>query len=428
MHGDPWQAAWQQFFLWQQQYQPQEYLLACSGGADSMALLQQLSALKPRLSAPLRVMYIDHGWHAQAQQWGETVAAAAQARGFACERLALQIDKSANAEARAREARYAAFARALAPRGVLLTAHQQDDQAETFLLNLLRGSGIEGLSAMPGRKAFARGEHWRPLLNISRVEIERYIACQGIETVHDDSNEDRRYRRNWLRHEILPRLRQSYPQASAAIARSAQHLAEVRRWQEEYLEAQLAGSGDCLALAQLQQHALPRQAMLLRHWLRRQGLALPPRARLQEWLRQLAGAAASAVLEYGDVLLYCQGGHIAHLPRRPPAAPPPFAAITDWQGIGELSVTAGAALLAGRDCRWALYPPGQRFRPEGKHYSKPLKEWLRLAGIAPPLRRRLPLLWVDGELAWVGGLGAAQAFAGLVLLWHKKPYSDTIAR
>ena len=418
----------EEFFAWQAQYRPREYLLACSGGVDSIVLLHELHDAKARLSAPLRVIYINHGWHEQAAAWGELVQKTAYDYGFSCQIVPLNLPKQGNAEAQAREARYAVFAQTLAERGVLLTAHHQDDQAETFLLNLLRGSGIEGLSAMPARRVFAQGEHWRPLLTSSRADLEHRLALYGLNHVCDDSNADIRYRRNWLRHEVLPLLQSRYPQAIASIAQSAAHVAEARGLQEQWLDGLLSQHQTAFPLAPYRDKPLAQLAIFLRRWLVLQALPLPPRARLQEFLRQIAAGADYAAIEYAQTLLYYYDDAIHYLSQQAPSAPPSFALTTDWAGIGRLEVQAGHELLRGKDCRWTLYPPAQAFRPVGKRHAKPLKEWLRLARIAPPLRRRLPLLWVDGQLAWAGELGAATAFAQLVLLWHRKPNSDTIAR
>lgn len=415
------------FFSWQAQYQPSEYVLGCSGGIDSMALLHQLYISKSQLSAPVRVIYMHHGWHFQATEWGKLIEKVARNYGFFYQMIPLQLSQGRNAEALAREARYEAFATHLAQHGVLLTAHHQNDQAETFLLNLLRGSGLEGLSAMPARRRFAQGEHWRPLLQISRVDLERYVREQGLESVHDDSNDDIRYRRNWLRHEILPLLCHCYPQAVASIAQSAQHLSAALNFQESAIDERL-NQDICaaLSLTLLEDKPLEQQAIFLRRWLSRQYVALPPRAQLQEFLRQISSEVDYASIAYADVVLFYYDGKIDYFSNQEIAPAPPFALETYWEGVGQLLVEKGAGLLLGRKCRWSCYPPGQAFRPVGKKYSKPLKEWLRLARIAPPLRRRLPLLWVDEQLAWVGGIGAAEAFSELELLWNKKTNSDTI--
>ena len=146
------------FWRWQEEYRPAAFLLALSGGRDSMALLQALTLRRARLAAPLLACYVNHGWSAAGADWGVFCQREAAARGVPCEIVKLDwADGGGNAEARARTLRYQALAARLPPRGVLLTAHHRDDQAETFILQALRGSGLDGLAAMPARRAFAGG-------------------------------------------------------------------------------------------------------------------------------------------------------------------------------------------------------------------------------------------------------------------------------
>ena len=216
------------FWRWQEEYRPAAFLLALSGGRDSMALLQALTLQRARLAAPLLACYVNHGWSAAGADWGAFCQREATARDVPCEIVKLDwADGGGNAEARARTLRYQALAARLPPRGVLLTAHHRDDQAETFLLQALRGSGLDGLAAMPARRAFAGGEHWRPLLDVPRAAIEAFVAAEDVTYLDDPSNADPHYARNRLRLIALPALHEAFPQADAALARSAAWLGEA---------------------------------------------------------------------------------------------------------------------------------------------------------------------------------------------------------
>ena len=417
------------FWRWQAAYRPSVYLLALSGGRDSMALLQALVLQRARLTAPLVACYVNHGWSAAGADWGDFCQREAAARGVPCDVVTLdwQVGQG-NAEARARTLRYQALAARLPPRGVLLTAHHRDDQAETFLLQALRGSGLDGLAAMPARRTFADGEHWRPLLDVPRAALEDFVAAQGAAYLDDPSNDDPHYARNRLRLEALPALRDAFPQADATLARSAAWLGEALAVQQGLLDGIL---GEATTV-------LPWQALcarfdaatckaLLRRWLQRAGQPLPPAARLLSFIEALAGNG-HAELRYGATVVLQHRGALHLFQASTPQAPPPFALQTVWPGVGELSLRAGADLLVGRDCRWALYPCAAHWQEPGRRYAESLKNVLQRKGVPPWLRRRLPLLVVDGECAWLGGFGAAAGWQGLVFDWQKQAHFVNIRR
>ncbi len=417
------------FWHWQAAYRPSAFLLALSGGRDSMALLQALTLQRARLTAPLVACYVNHGWSAAGADWGDFCQREAAARGVACDIVTLDWQAGqGNAEARARALRYQALAARLPPRGVLLTAHHRDDQAETFLLQALRGSGLDGLAAMPARRRFAGGEHWRPLLDVPRAALEDFVAAQGVAYLDDPSNDDPHYARNCLRLEVLPALRGAFPQAEAALARSAAWLGEALSVQQALLDGILGDAATVLPWqALMERFDAATCKALLRRWLQRAGQPLPPAARLMSFVDALAGNG-HAELRYGATVVVQHRGALHLFQASTPQAPPPFALETVWPGVGELLLRAGADLLAGRDCRWALYPCAAHWQEPGRRYAESLKNVLQRKGVPPWLRRRLPLLVVDGECAWLGGFGAAAGWQGLVFDWQKQAHFVNIRR
>ena len=260
-----------------------------------MALLQALVAQRQRLTAPLVACYVDHGWSAASGEWGAFCVREAAARGVGCEvlRLNWQTAPGESLEAKARLLRYQALAARLPPRGVLLTAHHREDQVETFFLQLLRGSGLDGLAAMPAQRPFADGAHWRPLLDTSRAAIEAFVAVEGVPFLDDPSNVDTRFARNRLRHAGLPPL----VEMAAAVARSAGWLAEAQAVQQALLdeilgEAQTVLPWDALAAA----HGTTVAKALLRRWLQRAGQPAPPGKRLLSFIDALGGQNGHAEL------------------------------------------------------------------------------------------------------------------------------------
>ena len=417
------------FWRWQAAYRPSAFLLALSGGRDSMALLQALTLQRAQLSAPLVACYVNHGWSAAGAEWGVFCQREAAARGVPCDIVTLDWQAGqGNAEARARALRYQALAARLPPRGVLLTAHHRDDQAETFLLQALRGSGLDGLAAMPARRTFADGEHWRPLLDVPRAVIEDFVAAHHVPYLDDPSNDDPHYARNRLRLEALPALRDAFPQADATLARSAAWLGEALAVQQGLLDGILGEATTVLPWRALcERFDAATCKALLRRWLQRAGQPLPPAARLLSFIEALAGNG-HAELRYGATVVLQHRGALHLFQASTPQAPPPFAPQTVWPGVGELSLRAGADLLAGRDCRWALYPCAAHWQEPGRRYAESLKNVLQRKGVPPWLRRRLPLLVVDGECAWLGGFGAAAAWQGLVFDWQKQAHFVNIRR
>ena len=414
------------FWRWQAAYRPAAYVLALSGGRDSMALLQALVAVRQRLIVPLTACYVDHGWSTASGAWGAFCVREAAARGVACEVLRLDWQAAAgeSMEARARALRYQALAARLPPRGVLLTAHHREDQVETFFLQLLRGSGLDGLAAMPAQRPFADGAHWRPLLDTPRADIEAFVAAERVAFLDDPSNADTRFARNRLRHTGLPPL----AEMAAAVARSAGWLAEAQAVQQALLDGILGAAQTVLPWdALVAAHGAMVAKALLRRWLQRAGQPAPPGKRLLSFVEALGGQNGHAELCYGGTVVVQHRGCLHLFRASTPQSPPPFAAVSDWPGVGVLRLRAGQDLLAGRDCRWALFPCAARWQAPGQRYPQSLKNFLQNSGVPPYLRRRLPLLLVDGEAAWLGGFGAAAGRDGLAFDWHQQAHSVSIS-
>ncbi|MDO5090222.1 MAG: tRNA lysidine(34) synthetase TilS [Cardiobacteriaceae bacterium] len=399
------------FLHWQVDYRPAAFLLAFSGGRDSVAMLDWLSRMD--LAAPLSLCHVHHGWRAEADDWADWCVAKAADYGVACAVVRVEAHgaRGESVEAVARAARYQALAARLPPRGVLLTAHHQDDQAETFLLAALRGSGVQGLAAMPGRKAFARGEHWRPWLAVPRAAIDAYVAERNLDFLDDPSNAEMRFRRNALRHQVLPLL------DARALALSAQRAGEdlaVQQWLLDRLLPEALENPLPWRAFVAEPPAL--QAAVVRRFLQRAGLPMPPGERLAEWLRQVRMGGGEPLLAYGEWRLVFYRDEVFLYREVAVGDAPAFAPLTLWAGVGELRVSGVD------EGEWALARGGMRFN------GKTLKDAFQKAGIPRFERARTPVLLVAGEAVWAGGLGCARGVAGLVVEWQKKPWSVSIRR
>ncbi|MCW8919149.1 MAG: tRNA lysidine(34) synthetase TilS [Gammaproteobacteria bacterium] len=421
------------------------YWLAYSGGLDSSVLLHALARLGAALPAPLSVLHVDHGLSLHSAAWSARCREQCAALGLSLHEVRVTVERrQGGVEAAARAARYAAFAERLGTGETLLTAHHQDDQAETLLLQLLRGGGVRGLAAMPPQRPFAAGLLARPLLGFSREALKAYAEAEGLGWVEDPSNFDTVLERNFLRHKLLPLLERRRGGMRPLLARSADHFAEAAGLLDELAAQDLAvvvqerGGAAALSIAALRGLSVARQRNLLRYWLRTLGLAPPDSRNLQRILDELLPAAVDAMplvsWPGAEVRRYRDRLHaMSPLPLPPPVAWPPLR----WGGeavtrlpaeLGVLQMTRVAghgireALLAGEvTIGWrrggeALALPGR-----GGHHL--LKKLYQEAAIPPWERGRRPLLYIDGQLAQVAGLWSDSRFAcganepGIVFEW-----------
>ena len=273
-------------------------VVGVSGGRDSACLLVAIAQLRRRglSELPLRAVHVDHGLQPAAPEFRAACARACARYGVAFTVLTVSVDTAGgeSVEAAARDARYAGFARDLQVGECLLTAHHADDQAETVLLQWLRGAGVKGAAAMPACRSLGPGFHVRPLLEVSRRELEQFAAAEGVVACSDPMNVDVRFDRAYLRAQVWPVLLRRWPGAATALSRAGRHAAEAQGFLDRAGAATLARLQDGEALCVTGLRALPRaeQLNVLRFWIARRGVVLPPVARLNEGLRQILDAAA----------------------------------------------------------------------------------------------------------------------------------------
>lgn len=401
------------------------FWVAFSGGLDSSVLLDLLAGARERLSAPLGAVHVHHGLQAEADAWAERCAERAARLDLPLVRLDVDARPPAGAspEAAAREARYRALADWLPQGGALLSAHHRDDQAETLLLQLLRGAGPDGLAGMPAVAPLGQGILLRPLLDVPRAALEARARARGLVWSEDPSNRDPRFDRNRIRHALLPTLEARWPGARAVIARAAGLQAEASRLLAQLAEQDLAmvagsvpGTLDCDRLRALD---ADRQRNLLRHWLRRAGLQLPPQRMLENLRRTVPAARPDAtprVRWAGGEVRRHRGLLFAMTPLPAPALAGRRAL---WHGEilnlpelgGTLAWEAGSGLdaaLVEAGLRLELRRGGERLQPAGRREHQSLKHLLQAAGIPPWERERLPLLYAGERLVAVPSLWVAE--------------------
>jgi len=412
-----------------------------SGGRDSVVLLDALAAVAPARSLAVTAIHIHHGLSPNADSWAQFCLERCSDLGIACVIRRVDVARQARAslEALARHARYAALAEVARGIGatVVALAHHRNDQAETLLLQLLRGAGPHGLAAMPALRVDAAGTGWwRPLLEIPRSRIDDYAGDRKLTWIEDESNADVDHARNAVRHRVLPTLLEVAPQADATLARAAAHQAEAARLLDELAQNDADGVFDgvtlrCQALDALAPH---RARNLLRWFLRGQGLPAPSTARLAAMLDQLRGARRDAVirLAHAGVEIGMHQGRIAlH-------AVPPESFDVRWHGEPELKLPHGVLTFGraegsgidlaqlGHDVHVRSRVGGERFQIAADRPRRALKSILRDAGIPPWERRGLPLIFCGEALAAVAGLGTDAALCagpgqtGLTVDWYPR--------
>jgi len=271
--------------------------VALSGGVDSTALLAALAQARSG-GLRLRALHVNHGLHPNAKRWSAHCRKLAQRLEVPLKVLSVTVprERGGSLEEAARVARYRCFAQQLRGGEALLTAHTQDDQLETVLLQLFRGGGLPGLAAMPAVAPLGAGKLVRPLLGRSRRELETWVRARGIAWIEDDTNLDERFDRNYLRRRVLPAVRQRWPGVAAAAARSARHAAEAQGLLAALAQADLERARDGASLSVKALRSLPpdRRRNVLRAWIASRGLALPDARRLEEIAGPLIAARADA--------------------------------------------------------------------------------------------------------------------------------------
>lgn len=403
----------------------QRYLVAFSGGCDSCVLLHALVVLRGQLTAPVAAVHVDHGLQSGSEAWLQRCEAqcAAWQVPFVGRRVNARARAGESGEAAARKARYDAMRALMQAGDVLLTAHHRDDQAETFLLQLLRGAGPRGLAAMPECTPFGSGYLARPLLGFTRDEICAYASRAGLHWIDDPSNFDTVFDRNYLRNEVMPRLRQRWPAAGRVIARAATHQAESVQLLDALAEIDAAqtGAGEALSVTALQTLSGARARNLLRWWIRGRGLPVPDATRLSRILDEVAGARVDAEpcvrWQGAEARRYRDGLFVLAPPTPIPAAALPWEPHSELvvPGLGILNAVLAPGGLSPEVCEAGLTVrfgvAGERCRPTGHAHHQTLKKLWQQAGVPPWVRERTPLLYVEGRLAAVAGRWICAEFA-----------------
>jgi tRNA(Ile)-lysidine synthase len=421
-------------------------VVALSGGADSASLLAATAALGASFRGlRLRAVHIDHGLQTAAASFRESCAALCTGLNIPLTviRVIVQTPPGASLEAAARDARYAALEEELKPGECLLTAHHSADQAETLLLQALRGAGLKGMSAMPICRPLGRGWHLRPLLEVPQSELLlAFGASSSGVSVVDPMNEDLRFDRGYLRRQVWPLIESRWPGAAATLARTARHVAEAQELLDRAAAADVERLRDGVALSVPGLRALrsPERINALRFWLCDANVELPSTARLNEALRQIFEAEADHLpaIVWGDYALrrYRQRVYLTD------AQPPRLEGTRRWRVAPDSRIDLGpnsgtlrwAAQVGGIDPQRLpetvtvrRRDGGEALRPGVASKTQSVQHLCQSQGVLPWMRDALPLVFADEDLIAVADLWlearwcVAPLEPGLAVVWEGGP-------
>jgi len=413
-------------------------LLALSGGLDSSVLLHLLVSLKPILRFELHALHVHHGLSPNADAWAALCMEQCQSLDVPIRVVQVNVDQSSKLgiEAEARQMRYQALfdERLSIQADFIVTAHHQDDQAETFILQLMRGAGVKGLSSMAEVDRIR--SLIRPLLRVSRQALYDYAIQNELQWCDDESNDNTQYERNFVRHDVMPILQARYPSVKSVLSRTASHLAEANALLNTLAEidAQTLVVNDSVCLQGLSQLSNSRAKNLLRWWFAQHYLSMPTSDHLAEMLQQLLNAKPDAELsikiQHYTLRRYQQRAYLSI-----EQINEPFDLV--WNGENELMVPNGGKLIfrqvegAGLALKFGMTrlritnrSGGERFKPDVLRPTRTLKHLLQAANIPPWQRDHLPLIYWQDTLACVPGVGVAHELRasknelGLDITWQ----------
>ena len=411
--------------------QQHSLLVGLSGGMDSVVLLYGMCRVaEESLSlGAIRAIHVNHGLQAEADQWQIFCESLCNDLGVPlhCEKVEIKSHNSPDLsiENIARKARYGVFESQLKDGEVLILGHHLDDQLETLLFRLNRGAGLKGLTAIPKKRDLAKGEIYRPLLEVGRKELQRFAEAHNLQWIKDQSNQDTSFDRNFLRNEILPIIESRWPNYRSSWGKSLQLIREANEMLRELADSDLSSlltkDKSVISIIELGELSEARQRNVFRFWIEKSGLPDPGWNLLQRMVCEFAtldkqGEAVIAASGF-SLRRYRDSLYLLKEQANPPES-------LNWipQEKPEIEIE-GCGTLAAREVIGGGLAKSQadsfdsRFRKGGESCrllgrpSKSLKKLLQEANIEPWWRERIPLIYRNNELVCIPGIGVAETSA-----------------
>jgi len=368
-------------------------VVALSGGVDSVVLLHFLNRHYP---GNIRAVHINHNLSKYSKEWSSFCENLCKKGNIKFKSIDIIIKKSSNIEENARKKRYLSLTSEISNDEILCTAHHQEDQAETFLLQLFRGSGVAGLAAMPEKKFIHGSQLYRPFLNISKTQIIDYASENKLDWVEDDSNQNIHFKRNLLRIEFVPKLSGVFNSLTKNIARSAKHQAEALELMHDLAELDITNYvlvvKDRLQVIPLLELPKRRLVNVIRYFIRKQNFLLPSSKVLDEIISLLnAKVDAKSIVKWHDYQVRRYRNELYFFDEFKTQATVPCPYYESLKGLSNFEIR--------------FRREGQRVELKGKNHSQSLKKILQESNIPPWERDKLRMYYINGSLRAMEILG-----------------------
>tara|TARA_E500000331_G_scaffold357881_1_gene421407 strand:- start:149 stop:1474 length:1326 start_codon:yes stop_codon:yes gene_type:complete len=408
--SSPLESRWEKHDIQSQLASANRLVVAYSGGADSLSLLLLAASTNKQVVG----LHINHGLHPDADEWQKICAEQCRVLGIPFEFMSVVVEKGGSVEQHARNARYQAFEDFLMQDDLLLLAHHADDQLETVLFNLLRGSSVAGVVGMPSARAVGAARLFRPLLDVQRSSLVEFCTDKGLRWVEDSSNFDVSLDRGYLRHKVIPLIEARWPDAGATLLRAVDRDGEVRQLIDSVAEKDLAHCRSAVGLSVDKLLALSsfRREHLLRAWISNAGFPLPTLGVLRTVSSDVLLADESAepcvswqgceIRRFKDSMVFRSQEDFL-LPNEPIVLNYESPLSLDV-GILSSAQELGRGVPISGDLSVRFRRGGERMRVNGQ--TRPLKKIMQESGIPPWLRAQLPLVYCGDSLILIPGIRA----------------------
>ena len=409
-----------------------EVWVGYSGGLDSHVLLHALCKLQNKFAISVSAIHINHQLQPEADDWAQHCQSQCENLGIPCQVLVVDAkpESRQSPEDAARIARYRAIRDFIPANATFLTAHHQTDQAETILLQLMRGSGIAGLAAMPESRVIDGVKHDRPLLHCPQQDMLAYAEKQQLAWIEDPTNTDVSVRRNYIRHEVLPTFKKQWQATDELLARSARYLADALRLQNNFLDnllPDLLVTPDCMNIDKLGKLPEVQQGHFIRHWYHSLGLARPPESLVKQIFEEVISTRddAQPKLCFAGSQLLKAKNNLLLLP--------------DWSTPASERIEVNDSMTIERDAfllslDFSVSMTDKQFFCQVGDYSasidlrgqpRALKKFYKELGLPVTLRTVLPLVFCDDLLVLIPGLYTHESLSGLSYSFELKRFATS---
>ena len=418
---------------------PARYVVGYSGGIDSTVLLHAINKMTGHI--PVVAVHINHQLIPQAAEWEKHCRKFSESISveFLSRKVIIDMNSGYGLEAASRKGRYDSFKQLIRKNDYLLTAHNQDDQVETVLLNIFRGCGLRGIRGIPASRKFFEGRLVRPLLRVPRNEISEYAKKYKLSWIEDPSNQYQKYDRNFLRHKILAQLKTRWPAVNNNVRKTSELASEINAELKEiaFIDAPLFYKNNQLDIQAIKNLSPARQKNILRYALLSLGFPLPSSIKLNQVINEVINARVDRqpLVQWSDVQVRRYRKKIYFLSEYFQPKDNNIEKIylngPNWQlgkGLGSLSLEKSDIGIKKSIAKEGLIVTfragGEKIKPLGSGYSRKVKKLFQEAAVVPWMRENIPLLFYEGNLIAVADMWLDKSYAadnGYIIRWNERP-------